>query len=68
VAQVEGDIENVSGIVRITTIRIHYRFKIPADSREAAERALEVYAQGCPAYLSVKDSIQVTWDAEIEES
>ena len=30
VAQVEGDIEDVDGVMRITKIRLHYRFKVPA--------------------------------------
>ena len=29
VAQVEGDIEDVNGVMRITRIRLHYRFTIP---------------------------------------
>lgn len=53
--------------MRITAIRVHYRFAAPADRKEAAERALELYASGCPAYNSVKDCIGVSWDAEIRE-
>jgi hypothetical protein len=30
VAQVEGNIEDVDGVMRITKIRLHYRFSITA--------------------------------------
>jgi uncharacterized OsmC-like protein len=67
VAQVEGDIEDVNGVMRITRIRLHYRFKIPAGTREKMDRLLESYAEKCPAYQSVKGCIECSWDAEIEE-
>jgi len=65
---VEGDIEDVDGVLKITTIRIQYRFKIPAGTREKAERALALYSDKCPAYQTVKDCIKCSWKAVIEES
>ena len=65
-AEVEGDIEEVDDVLKITQIRIHYRLKAPADSRETVDRALEVYAAKCPAYQSVKGCIDCTWDVEID--
>jgi uncharacterized OsmC-like protein len=67
VAQVEGDIEDVDGVMKITKIRLHYRFHIPAGMREKIDRLLESYAEKCPAYQSVKGCIACTWDAAIEE-
>ncbi len=67
-ANVEGDVEEIGGIMRITKIRIRYTFQVPGGLREKAERALEVYAEKCPAYLSVKDCIDVSWTAAIESS
>jgi uncharacterized OsmC-like protein len=67
VAQVEGDIEDVDGMLKITTIRLHYRLKTPKGAREKVDRALAVYADKCPAYQSVKGCIQCSWDAQIEE-
>jgi len=64
---VEGDIADVDGVLKITTIRLHYRFHIPAGSRDKAERALQTYAENCPAYQSVKGCIDCTWDAEMIE-
>ena len=65
VADVEGDIEDVDGILKITKIRLHYRFKIPAGTRDKVDRVLESYAEKCPAYQSVKGCIECSWDAEI---
>ena len=67
VAGVEGDIEDVDGVLRITKIRLRYRFKIPPGSRDKVDRALETYAEKCPAYQSVKGCIACSWEAVIEE-
>ena len=67
-ADVEGDIEDVDGVLRITRIRVHYRVRIPSGKREEVERALEVYADKCPAYQSVKGCIDVSWDADLTET
>lgn len=67
-ADVEGDIEDVGGVLRITQIRLHYHLKAPADKREAIERLLERYADSCPAYQSIKGCIACSWTAEIEEA
>ena len=67
VAQVEGDIEDVNGVMKITKIRLRYRFKVPAGSREKVDRLLAGYAEQCPAYQSVKGCIDCSWEAEIVE-
>ena len=64
----EGDIEDVDGVLRITRIRIAYSVKAPAGSDEKIERALESYAEKCPAYQSVKECIDVTWHASVSDS
>ena len=64
----EGDIEDVDGVLKITKIRLTYKLKIPAGSRDKAERALAVYADKCPAYQSVKNCIECTWQAELAEA
>ena len=67
VADVEGNIEDVDGVLKITQIRLRYRFRVPAGSRDKADRALASHAEQCPAYQSVKGCIECSWDAEIEE-
>ncbi len=66
-AEVEGDIEDVNGILKITQIRLRYRVKAPAAKRESIERLLDHYADSCPAYQSVKGCIACSWTAEIIE-
>lgn len=66
-SNVEGDIENIDGIIRITKIRVKYNITIPLDKKEAANRALELHQDKCPAAVSVKDAIQISWSADIEE-
>ncbi len=68
VSDVEGDIEEVGGVLKITKIRVRYRFRIPAGSREKIERVLDSYAEQCPAYQSVKGCIECTWEAAIQEA
>jgi uncharacterized OsmC-like protein len=68
VADVEGDIEDVDGVLKITKIRLRYRFTIPRGSREKVERALDTHAEKCPAYQSVKGCIDCSWEAVIEEA
>jgi len=57
----------VEGVLKITKIRLSYKLKIPAGSRDKAERALAVYSEKCPAYQSVRNCIQCTWQAEMTE-
>ena len=64
-ASVEGRITGVGKTIRITAIHVHYDVTVPAESREAAARALAVHPEGCPAHQSVKDAIAVTWDATL---
>ncbi|HLL79439.1 MAG TPA: OsmC family protein [Ktedonobacteraceae bacterium] len=64
-ATVDGRIAGVGKTIRIYSITVHYDLTIPADQREATIRALKAHPQGCPAYQSVKDAIEITWDAHI---
>lgn len=67
VADVEGDIQEVDGVLKITTIRLRYHVRIPKGTRDKVDRALETYADKCPAYMSVKDCIACSWEIEIED-
>ena len=64
-ATVDGRIVGIGKTIRIQSITVHYDLTVPAESRTAAERALHVHPEGCPAYQSVKDAIMVTWDATL---
>ena len=64
-ATVEGRIVGIGKTIRIRSIHVHYELAVPAESREAAERALAFHPEGCPAHQSVKDAIAVTWSAAL---
>jgi len=66
-ADVEGDIENVEGVLKITQIRVHYHIKVPKGKTGDAKDALSAYLDACPAAQSVIGCIQIRDDAEIEE-
>jgi organic hydroperoxide reductase OsmC/OhrA len=51
----------------ITTIKVHYKARIPKGKRDEAERALKVHDLGCPASQSVQRGIKVELSAEFEE-
>ena len=65
-ATVEGRIVGIGKTIRIASINVHYDVAVPPESREAAERALELHPQGCPAHQSVKDAIAITWTARLK--
>jgi uncharacterized OsmC-like protein len=64
-ATVEGRIVGIGKTIRIRSIHVHYNVAVPAESREATERALASHPAGCPAHQSVKDAIAITWDATL---
>lgn len=64
---VEGDIENVDGVLKITRIRVKYHLKLKADQREAAQEAFSSYLVQCPAAQSVIGCIKLQDELELEE-
>jgi uncharacterized OsmC-like protein len=64
-ATADGRISGVGKTIRIKSIVVHYDLTVPAEAREAAARALDVHTQGCPAHQSVKDAIDITWEAKL---
>lgn len=58
-ADVEGDIEDVSGVLKITRIRVAYHLKAPADKQGEAREAFGSYLKDCPAAQSVIGCIEL---------
>ena len=58
-AEVEGDIENVNKVLKITRIRVKYQLKVPKGKEEDARNALSTYLTSCPAAQSVIGCIQI---------
>ena len=67
-ATVEGDIEAIDKVLRITRMRVRYKLAVPPDKREAAERAVARHPAGCPAYNTVRGCIDVDIQAAITEA
>lgn len=66
-SNVEGDIEVVDGVMRITKVRIQYQIRLPKGTKETAERALSVHELKCPVAQTLKDCVDIQWSAEIKE-
>ncbi|MBW1799957.1 MAG: OsmC family protein [Deltaproteobacteria bacterium] len=66
-ADVEGDIENVEGVLKITQIRVNYHIKVPKGKTNDAKDALSTYLKACPSAQSVIGCIRIHDDAVIEE-
>ena len=66
-ADVEGDIEDVGGILKITRIRVRYTMKVPPGKTEEARQVLGEYLVKCPAAMSVQGAIELIDSAEITE-
>ena len=64
-ATVEGRVVGIGKTIRIKSIHMRYELAVPADSREATERALTLHPQGCSAYQSVQGAIDVAWEARV---
>ena len=66
-AEVEGDIEDVNGILKITRIQVQYHLKIPKEKGVDAREAFSTYLVRCPAAQSVIGCIGIEDKLIIEE-
>ena len=66
-ADVEGDIENVNDVLRITQIRVNYHLRVPREKTGEAREAYSSYLISCPAAQSVIGCIRIKDDLTIEE-
>ncbi len=58
-ADVEGDIEKVNNIPRITRIRVTYHLKVSEEQEKNARQAFSEYLVRCPAAQSVMGCIDI---------
>ena len=68
VAEAEGTNEVRDGLPVLTAIRVRYTLRIPAGTREAADRALARHQEKCPTAASLRGAVEVSWTAEITEA
>jgi hypothetical protein len=66
-AHVEGDVENVNNVLKITQIRATYHLKAPEGKVGEAREAFSSYLQFCPAAQSVIGCIHIRDDIVVEE-
>ena len=67
-ADVEGDIENVNNVLKITQIRVKYHLKVPRTKTAEVKEAFSSYLTSCPAAQSVIGCINIKDDMAIEET
>jgi organic hydroperoxide reductase OsmC/OhrA len=67
-AEVEGDIENINKVLKITRIRVKYYLKVGEGKEKEAREAFSSYLTSCPAAQSVIGCIQIKDDLIIEEA
>ncbi len=63
----EGDIENIDGVIRVTRMRVRYHLKIPAGKRHEAERAIAVHENRCPAAVTLRGAVSIGYSSQIQE-
>ena len=66
-AEVEGDIENVNTVLKITRIRVKYHLKVDPEKIDDAKEAFSSYLVRCPAAQSVMGCIEIKDDLLIQE-
>jgi hypothetical protein len=66
-ADVEGDIENVNGILKITVIRTTFHVKALKDKHENVKTALSSYLVMCPAAQSILPCIRIVDNLGLEQ-
>jgi len=66
-ADVEGLHEVRDRIPVLTEVRVHYSLRIPANSRDIVDRALERHQSKCPTANTLKGAVHVSWTADIVE-
>ncbi len=66
-AEVEGDIEDVNGTLKITRIKVQYHLKTPKEKEGNAQEAFSTYLVRCPAAQSVIGCIRIEDKLIIEE-
>ena len=67
-ASVEGFNEMREKVPVLTRIHVHYKIQIPPDApRDKVDRALETHVSKCPTAQSIKEAVEITWTADIDE-
>lgn len=66
VADTSGEVELDGKVLVLKRIHVRFRLKSAAASRETAERVHGIFAESCPVYRSLKGSIAITTELDIQ--
>jgi hypothetical protein len=64
-AEVEGDIEAVGGVLKITEIRVRHSLKIRPEEEADARWGFDNYLEKCPGAMSVVGCIRIVHDLNL---
>jgi hypothetical protein len=64
---VEGDIEAVNGVLKITEMRVVFHLKAPKEKHDEINKAFSSYLTQCPAAQSVIGCIRIIDKLILEE-
>jgi hypothetical protein len=67
-AEVEGVNTLRDGLPVLTAIHVRYFLTIPAGTRDVVERALARHQEKCPTASTLKDAVEVSWSAQVDEA
>jgi organic hydroperoxide reductase OsmC/OhrA len=62
-----GEVETEDKVLIIRRIHVLYRLRLPSDKCEAALRAHSVHIGNCPIARSIRGSIAITTELQMEE-
>lgn len=66
-AEVEGIIESVENVLKITKINVKYHLEAPKDKKDDVNEAMEIYIDKCPGAQSVINCIQISDSMDLVE-
>ena len=66
-ATVEGLHDVRDRLPVLTRVHVRYSIRVPSESREVVDRALERHQSKCPTANTLQGAVDVEWSAEIEE-
>ncbi len=66
-ADVEGAIEDVEGVLKITNIRVRYHLKLSPEKANDAIEAFSAYLVKCPAAQSVIGCIKISDNLNLQD-
>jgi len=61
-----GEVEKEEGVLVIRRIHVHFTIRAAEEKRAVVERVHGVFADKCPVFRSLRNSIQITSSFELQ--